>query len=410
MDPSDRAALAARLQMLAPRLVAATADLAGVHLVGGAVRDLLLDGRPLDLDLVVEGDAAAVARAVAERLGGTVLRLHPRFGTATVAAPDGTTFDLAGARAERYPAPGALPVVRPAPLADDLARRDFTVNAVAAALDATRLGALTAHPGALDDLAARRLRILHERSFLDDPTRLLRLARYAGRLGFEIEPRTARLARAAIVGGAPATVSLARIGDELRLAVREPAAIEVLRRAEAIGLLVALPGPRLSFDAALAERALALLPADGHRDRLLLVGLLRDAPGPDARDWLAALETERSDAAVIVAAATGARALARALRAARDRPSALWAAAAGQPVEAIALAGALGPTAAARRWLDELRHVRLAIDGSDLRGAGVPEGPALGAALRSTLARKLDGELPGGREAELRAAVTAARG
>src|SRR5690242_2407442 len=173
----------------------------GVHVVGGAVRDLLLGAVPHELDLVVEGDAAAVAAHAAERLGGRAV-VHERFGTATVQTP-AATFDLASARTERYPAPGALPEVRTgASLAEDLARRDLTINAIALALaDAT----LTEWPGALDDLAAGVLRVLHDGSFRDDPTRMLRLARYAGRLGFAPDPHTDELLADAV--GAVGTVS-----------------------------------------------------------------------------------------------------------------------------------------------------------------------------------------------------------
>ncbi|MDQ6744928.1 MAG: poly-A polymerase, partial [Actinomycetota bacterium] len=140
-----------------------------VHLVGGAVRDLLLGREPYELDLLVEGDAAAVAR----RLGASP-RIHPRFGTATVALHD-VIVDLAGSRRERYPHPGALPEVEPAPLREDLRRRDFTVNAVALVLGGERAGEVVAVPHELRDLGAGVLRLMHVRSFLDDPTRLLRL-------------------------------------------------------------------------------------------------------------------------------------------------------------------------------------------------------------------------------------------
>ena len=187
-------------------------------MVGGAVRDVLLGRTPHELDFVVEGDALAVARRAAERLGGTVTA-HERFGTATVEAP-GATFDLAGARRERYERPGALPDVElGASLAEDLARRDFTVNAIALHLAD---GELTYYAGAREDLAAGALRVLHDRSFRDDPTRLLRLARYAARLAFSAEPRTDQLAAEAVAEGAVATVTGSRLGAELRLLLREP--------------------------------------------------------------------------------------------------------------------------------------------------------------------------------------------
>ena len=170
-------------------------DPRGVYLVGGAVRDLLRGGEPPDLDLVVEGDAAAIA----ERLGGRVVA-HDRFGTSTVRL-DGHTYDFARARTETYARPGALPDVAPASLAADLQRRDFTVNALAIALGGPHPGELSAVRGALEDLDAERLRVLHERSFIDDPTRLLRMSRYLARLGFSVEPHTRALAEQATASG-----------------------------------------------------------------------------------------------------------------------------------------------------------------------------------------------------------------
>jgi tRNA nucleotidyltransferase (CCA-adding enzyme) len=151
------------------------------HLVGGTVRDLLLGRRPREFDVVVEGDPGELAG----RLSSTYV-LHDRFGTATLDV-EGARVDIARSRRERYPAPGALPEVEPAGLEEDLLRRDFTVNAMAVSLHS---GELRTAPRAREDLDDRLLRVLHESSFDDDPTRLLRLARYAVRLGFDVEPQT----------------------------------------------------------------------------------------------------------------------------------------------------------------------------------------------------------------------------
>ena len=167
----------------------------GVHVVGGAVRDALLGRVPRELDVVVEGDAVAVARRAAGRLGGELV-VHDRFGTAVVRSR-AATFDVVTARTETYAEPGALPDVRPgATIEEDLARRDFTVNAIALRVAD---GELIERRGASADLGAGVLRVLHERSFEDDPTRLLRMARYAARLGFEPDPDTDALAAAATV-------------------------------------------------------------------------------------------------------------------------------------------------------------------------------------------------------------------
>jgi tRNA nucleotidyltransferase (CCA-adding enzyme) len=362
----------------------------------------LLGGTPFDLDLVVEGDAAALAAS----LGGK-LKVHDRFGTSTVVL-DGSAYDIARSRRESYAQPGALPDVEPAPLVEDLLRRDFTVNAIAVALGGEAPGELNAAPQALEDLDARRLRVLHDRSFTDDPTRMLRLARYAARLGFSVEPHTRELVSAAIETGALGTVSGSRIGAELRLLAREDDPVKGLRSLNDLGLDRALhPGFGLS-DEALARRALALLPADARPDRLAVAVAARGVPAAELPALLDSLTFEAEDRDAIVATVTRAEELARALDAAQA-PSAIAAVAAGAPLELVALAGALSPEGQAREWLERLRHVRLSIDGRDLLAAGVPEGPAIGRGLRAALAAKLDGRA-GERDQELAEALDAAAG
>ncbi len=374
----------------------------GVYLVGGSVRDILLGGRPFDLDLVVEGDPDAVAA----RLGGEVAS-HDRFGTATVTV-GGFTYDIARARRETYAHPGALPEVAPATLDEDLQRRDFTVNAIAAALGGPQAGELRWVTGALEDLDAHVLRVLHDGSFVDDPTRMLRLARYASRLGFQIEPHTRELALAATRGGALATVSGPRIGAELRLLAREDDPVATLRALRELELDRAIE-PRFGLeDEELARRALGLLPEDGRRDRLALALAARAIPAGELRALLDSMGFEAGDREAIVAAATAADRLAGALTAA-ERPSEIAQAAFGAGPELLALAGALGPADAAQEWLRRLRHVKLEIDGRDLLAAGVPEGPAVGRGLAAALAARLDGYARG-RDQELAAALEGAKG
>lgn len=377
------------------RLLAAAAGIEGVHLVGGAVRDLLLLRQPRELDVVVEGDVGALA----ERLGGADAAhlAHERFGTATVDAGD-CRFDLAAARGETYARPGALPDVFAAGIEQDLERRDVTVNALALDLSS---GVLRVAEHALDDLRARRLRVLHEASFVDDPTRLWRVARYAARLRFDVEEHTAQLAARAVAGGALATVSGARIGNELRLALGEPDPPAALEAAVALGL-----APWLAPDRALTARALALLPpGEGRRDLLVLAASLPAGAVDDADARLADLAFTASERAVV-------RACVRtpALDDAPRAPSELARALRGLPVEAVALAGARGAGAPARRWLEDLRHVGLQITGHDLLAAGLAEGPELGRRLQAVLDLRLDGALPAGREAELEAALAAGPG
>jgi tRNA nucleotidyltransferase (CCA-adding enzyme) len=388
------------------RLLPALDGLPTTYLVGGAVRDLLRGAAAVDLDLAVESDAPSVARALAERLGGSV-REHERFGTATVRAPD-LVFDLATTRTEAYDEPGALPRVAAATLAEDLRRRDFTVNAMAAALTGDRLGQLQDPHGGLADLEAGLVRILHSSSFLDDPTRLLRAVRYETRLGLRMDEDTERAARVAVAEDALSTVSGARVRDELMDLLAEyeaPAAVERMRD---LGLDRALhpalrPDPELVASASLGAVAIGSDP--GLASLAALV-----AGAPDELDpWVAGLQLEARERDGVSQAARAAPGIAAELRARERMPSELRDLLGDEPPEALALALALGaPPEPILRWATDLSGVRLEIGGADLLAEGVPEGPALGRALEETLRRKLDG-LVDGRDDELRTALELAR-
>lgn len=373
-------------------VLAALEPESGVWVVGGAVRDVALGRAPAELDVVVEGDAAAVARRAAARLGGEAV-VHARFGTATVRAR-GAAFDLAGTRAEAYPRPGALPEVRlGVPLAQDLARRDFTVNTLAVAPGDGREASWA---GAREDLDAGVLRVLHPGSFADDPTRLLRLARYQGRLGFAPDPRTTTLARDAVAGGALATVSGARLGAELRRLAREPQPAGWAALA-ASGAGAALLGD-FAVDEAFLRRALGECPPDARADLLGLAAVWRADPGR-----LAALAFTAPERAVLLACSRWPEVVA-ALGATRS-PSDVRRVLRTAPPELAALAAA-GGAGAARRWLAEWRHARPAVDGRDLLAAGL-RGPAIGAGLEAATDALLDGRAPD-RDAQLGAALAAA--
>jgi tRNA nucleotidyltransferase (CCA-adding enzyme) len=338
-----------------------------VYLVGGAVRDLLLGRERADVDLVVVGDAAALAA----RLGAETVE-HERFATAK-AHLDGHEIDIATARRESYPHPGALPEVEPASSIEaDLGRRDFTVNAMAVPLgDESQL----IDPyGGRADLEAGLLRVLHEHSFSDDPTRALRAARYASRFGFELAPETAELIRRADLD----TVSAERREAELLRLAGEPTA------------------PR-GF-AALADWGLVELRPGGVELASRVSQLLEQPP------WQ--LVAERSQA--VHAAAVGEPGREVELAAADpQRPSDAVALALAHRAVELALARALGAEWL-DRYLEEWSEVRLEIDGEDLIAAGVPEGPAVGRGLAAALRHKLDGEIAG-RDGELEAALEAAR-
>jgi tRNA nucleotidyltransferase (CCA-adding enzyme) len=370
-----------------------------VYLVGGAVRDAIL-GRPVvDLDLAVDGPLAPVLTV----LGGEA-QVNGRFETATVLT-DGIEVDLARCRRERYPAPGALPVVEPAPLTVDLRRRDFTVNALAVPLAG---GELVAADHALEDLSAGRLRVLHEESFRDDPTRLFRLARYAARLDFAVEPRTLELLLQALDAKAVATVSRARVGNELRLLASDSDPIAGFAKLTALGVAAQVaPGFGLQ-DRSLAERALRLLPDGCRRDLVVLGACLLGVAADGLRELLDELEFPAGDRELLVSAATRAEKLSYRLEMAGP-PSEIDLAAAPFAPEVVALAGAIHPAGAAREWLVELRHKKLSITGEDLIAAGIAPGPAIGRGLAAARAAMLDWEAPD-RESQLRVALAAAGG
>ena len=387
------------------RLLPALEGLPPAYLVGGAVRDLLRGARAVDLDVAVEGDARAAARALARRLSGETVE-HERFGTATVRAPD-LAVDLAATRRERYPEPGALPEVEPAGLADDLVRRDFTINAMAVGLTGDDLGRVHDPHGGLADLEAGTIRVLHAASFEDDPTRILRAVRYESRLDLRMEADTELLARAAVREGALGTVSGKRVRDELMDLLREHQAPAAVARLTDLGVDRALH-PALRADPELAAAAQLGCAETGADPGLAALAALVSADPDGTAGWLEDLQLLASERDAVLRAARRAPLLQGELRP-DSRPSEIHDLLAGEPPEALALALALGaPAAPVLRWVADLSRVRLEIGGDDLRAAGVPEGPALGRALETVLRRKLDGEVAG-RDAELAAALAAAR-
>ena len=374
------------------RTVLALAQRRGVdvYLVGGAVRDLLLGEAHTDVDLMVEGDAIALASQAAAKLRARVVA-HPRFGTAAVQG-DEFRLDLARARAERYERPGALPTVRPGSLTDDLARRDFTVNATALRLTGQRAAEIIDPHGGRGDLARHLIRVLHDASFQDDATRILRALRYAGRLGFRLEPRTESLLRRSLpyldtIGGARLRHELERMAVEERVEA-------ILRLASRLGVLAAVHGA-LSAHARVV-RALGHLPevAPSHQDAVLFCLLLADAPVGEA------------EAAIGRLALTGRQAEAvRGLLALRSdegklaqpslRPSEAVELLMARPIDALEAFALIAQRRLAadraHRYLEEWRFVRPRLNGREVEALGVAHGPQVGEVLSALRRARLDG-------------------
>ena len=204
------------------------------YLVGGPVRDLMLGLPNIDLDIAVEGtgnigNAIRLADSLADLYPGSQVTRYPAFKTATVRLPDGCLVDFTTARCETYVRGGAFPAVKPSTIKDDLLRRDFTINAMALAINPKTWGKLIDPFGGKKDLRSKRIRILHEKSFLDDPTRILRAARFKARLKFAIEAKTLGSLRSAIKIKVLDTIKPQRYLKDFNKILKEPKSEDAIK-------------------------------------------------------------------------------------------------------------------------------------------------------------------------------------
>ncbi len=361
----------------------------GLYLVGGAVRDLLLGRANFDLDLVVEGDAPKLASLLMQREGGEVV-VHRRFGTAKFRRGD-LSIDLATARAETYAHPGALPSVQPGSIRDDLRRRDFTINAMAVPLDVDNFGKLLDHYGGEKDLKDKLIRILHEKSFIDDATRMLRAIRYEQRFEFQLERTTESLLRRDLA--MLNTISGDRIRHELELILKEERPERMLRRAGELGVLKEIH-PSLKGNGWLEEKFQQARSGARHPSTALYFSLLvyrfnqdkgeqfmarLNIPGAVARTMRDTIRLKENLPALAVA---------------QLPPSAIYQLLQDYSPSSI-LANALAsdsPLICQRLhlYLNKLRYVKTALDGEALQKMGLQPGPRLGAMLRALHEAKLD--------------------
>lgn len=355
-------------------------------LVGGPVRDALL-GRPvLDLDLTSEAPAADLGPRLAERLGGTC-GARSAFGTVKLRL-GGRTLDLATARSEVYPYPASLPViVAQAGISDDLARRDFGINAMAASLHPRRFGELLDTQGGVADLGAGVVRVLHRASFRDDPTRIFRAARYVSRLGFRFDASTRRQLRRNLPH--VDALSAARVRREIERLLTEQNAAGALLTAVRLGVL-----PAVEAGVATPEVRAALKRADtrGLRGLALLGALTHPLPAERADAFRERIGATRRQSQVMRAVVRLREAEAR--LAAAQRPSRVSRVVGAVPREAVEAASVAASSASARRNLArylDASHRRSPLDGHDLLALGVPPGPAVGGMLTTLRNAVLDG-------------------
>jgi len=373
-------------------------------LVGGPVRDLILGLPSPDLDVAVEDRSREFGTAVAKEFGGRFV-YHSRFLTGSVLSPLASRLsplahiDITQTRTETYPRPAVLPQVKPASIVADLARRDFSINAMALEITPDSFGTFIDPYHGRDDLACRRVRILHDRSFVDDPTRIFRCIRFAIRFGSAIEPDTLELLRRAIEQRYPALLTPERILYELRLVCAEPLVlpmVEALIHERVLEAAWRWTPPRgfLAGIAKLVRRAKSL--GTVHKGTV---------PGFRAADllfiyWLSVLPVtdrfpirkEERDAAEAVAGFAKLRdKLKRKLK-----PSQIVQTLRSVPEPALRILAVLESRAASasiRAFLDSYSTVRIAATGADLRAAGLRPGPVYGEILDKLLFARLDGRI-----------------
>ncbi|GAB4248952.1 CBS domain-containing protein [Deferrisoma sp.] len=382
------------------------------YLVGGGVRDLLLRRPVEDLDLVVEGDGVALAEEAAERWGARV-RPHRPFGTAKLVCPDGVRLDVATARTEYYARPGALPTVEWSSLKLDLYRRDFSINTLAVRLSPARFGEVVDFFGGLRDLKEGTIRVLHNLSFVEDPTRILRALRFQRRFGFRLGRQTEKLLRTAVREGFLTEARGKRMFQEWVALLSEGDGAESLALAEEHGVLEALlPGvrydPRLE---ALVERVrgvltwFRLLYRESELDdwRVYQLALLDPLKEGQAEQWVLAMGIAQGEGRRLLAAREAAYRALGELRKALDQGSG---AVPDSRVHAIlhpcgdeARLFMMAKTEDDRkrrlisRYYTRLADVRPVLQGRDLQRMGIPPGPVYREILDGLLRARLDGEV-----------------
>lgn len=385
------------------------ADEMGVpaFVVGGIVRDLLLGAGTFDLDLVVEGDGIAFARAFARDTGGQVTA-HSRFGTATVVLDDGPKIDIATARKESYAQPAALPLVVPATIQDDLLRRDFTINALSVRLNAQRFGEVVDVCAGHGDIAAAHIRVLHGRSFLDDPTRIFRAIRFEQRLGFCMDRPTLALLREAVATGVIAYLSGRRLSEELKRMLSERQPRRALARMSELGVLHAIHS-KLAWSQKLegmlkrVENAVAWYERSLPKQKLevwllYVMALLEGLPPKSVADILKRLALSKHETEAIRAGHVHARAVLRCLaKRPAPKPSDTYRLLAGFVGETVVFLLASAESESVKRlikaYMTAYRYVKPSLTGASLKSLGLKPGPQFKKILDRLLDARLNGDV-----------------
>lgn len=375
------------------------------YLVGGFVRDLTLGVKNLDLDIVVEGNGINFAEDFAAELEVKLIR-HRRFGTATVVIKHNLKIDIATARKEFYPQPACLPQVLPGTLKDDLARRDFTVNAMAISITAPDFGRLIDIFGGEDDLIHKKIRILHDLSFIDDPTRMLRAIRFEKRYDFRIEPGTLKRLKEAVKLGMLWKVQAQRLRDELILMLKEERPLKQIRRIQEL-VRFGFINPRLCVSAK-AYKLLSSIETQirwfnreysGRRQLdtwlIYFMGLIDRLGIKDIKATLEKFVFCKGDEKRILTYKKVCDKLIRRLRQDKIKPSVILRLLEPLSYEVILAIKAKSKDRRLRRHIEDFFEIyngmRICISGDDLHRLGVAPGPVYRRVFSKVLSAKLEG-------------------
>jgi len=377
------------------------------YLVGGVVRDLVMRGENLDVDIVIEGDGIRFAETFGEEQGARV-RPHHKFGTAVIVFPDGFKIDVATARVEYYLKPAALPTVEYSSLKQDLYRRDFSINTLAVSLSPAGFGELIDFFGAQRDIKEKVLRVLHSLSFVEDPTRILRAMRFERRFGFTVSKHTLNLIRNAVRLDLVSRLPKPRLFNELYLILQEEDPVGIFRRLSDLGLGPSLH-PSLTLDKAhlallgetqdvLAWFSLLYLEEKVERWAVLFLALLDPLPGDDAKRFAKDLGARsRVREWVRICKDEGESVLLRLISTPAVSRKMIHDILSPLPAEVILYLMARSKHPDIKRYISlyftQLKNVKIQVRGKDLLALGYRPGPRFQEIFDLILEHKLSGEL-----------------
>ncbi len=375
-----------------------------IYLVGGFVRDLLLGVKNFDVDLVVEGDGISFARYLVKRMGGKVTA-HKRFATAVATLPGGIKIDIASARKEFYEFPAALPSVERGSLREDLYRRDFTINAMAIRLNPERFGELVDFFGGWRDLKQRTVRVLHKRSFIEDPTRIFRAIRFEGRYGFSMDRNTERLVIDALKVKILGRLSKERMREEIIAILSEPDPRNAILRLGKLRILSSVhPRVRLSeevekelkrVDAIFSRFASPLNEETVERWIVHFLILVQNLSMSEVRKLCRNFKFSRKEANKIIRSLEKLPETISKLREPGLKPSYLYQTLSGLPVEGLLFTVIKARSRIVEKrvyqYLTRMRKVRIYTTGDKLKKMGYKEGPLFKKIMQELLRARLDG-------------------